>query len=319
MELIIGNKIIHAPVYDILRDINRETNGRYLNKIIDKGDNVFIQCPFHSDGREKHPSCTVFARDDDKDTVKGITHCFACGISVPLYSLVGHCFGQDDEFGKEWLIQRYANIFVEHQIALPEIKLEKSQEQFLDESVLNNFAYFHPYQFQRKLSEEIILKYKVGYDPQTDSITFPVWDEKGRLKFVTKRSVKGKKFFIPPGVKKPVYLLNFMIKEGKDTVFICESQLNALYLNTLGYPAVALIGTGAKEQYDILNKCPIRHYILAFDGDNAGDKGINRFLTNIRKDVFVDIMLLPRGKDCNDLSAEEIANLPLISQYSFTS
>ena len=101
MELIIGNKIIDAPVYDILRDINRETNGRYLNKIIDKGDNVFIQCPYHSDGREKHPSCTVFARDDDKDTVKGITHCFACGISVPLYSLVGHCFGQDDEFGQE--------------------------------------------------------------------------------------------------------------------------------------------------------------------------------------------------------------------------
>ena len=26
MELIIGNKIIDAPVYDILRDINRETN-----------------------------------------------------------------------------------------------------------------------------------------------------------------------------------------------------------------------------------------------------------------------------------------------------
>lgn len=316
MELVINNKVIDAPVYDILKQVHKETNGRYLNTIIDKGDNVFIQCPFHSDGKEKHPSCTVFARDDDKYTDKGITHCFACGISVPLFTLVGHCFDQDDEFGKEWLVQRYSNIFIEKQTYLPEIQIGKPKETALDESILDQFAYFHPYQFQRKLSQEIILKYKVGYDKETDSITFPVWDEHNRLKFITKRSVKTKQFFIPQGVKKPVYLLNFMLKENRDTVFVCESQINALYMNTLGYPAVALIGTGTRDQYEILNKSPIRHYILAFDGDEAGDKGITRFLSNIRKDVFVDVMLLPRGKDCNDLTGEEIAQLPLISQYA---
>lgn len=316
MELVINNKVIDAPVYDILKQVHKETNGRYLNTIIDKGDNVFIQCPFHSNGKEKHPSCTVFARDDDKYTDKGITHCFACGISVPLFTLVGHCFDQDDEFGKEWLIQRYSNIFIEKQTYLPEIQIGKPKETALDESILDQFAYFHPYQFQRKLSQEIILKYKVGYDKETDSITFPVWDEHNRLKFITKRSVKTKQFFIPQGVKKPVYLLNFMLKENRNTVFVCESQINALYLNTLGYPAVALIGTGTRDQYEILNKSPIRHYILAFDGDEAGDKGITRFLSNIRKDVFVDVMLLPRGKDCNDLTGEEIAQLPLISQYA---
>jgi len=316
LELVINNKVIDAPVYDILKQVHKETDGRYLNTIIDKGDNVFIQCPFHSDGKEKHPSCTVFARDDDKYTDKGITHCFACGISVPLFTLVGHCFDQDDEFGKEWLVQRYSNIFIEKQTYLPEIQIGKPKETALDESILNQFAYFHPYQFQRKLSQEIILKYKVGYDKETDSITFPVWDEHNRLKFITKRSVKTKQFFIPQGVKKPVYLLNFMLKENRDTVFVCESQINALYMNTLGYPAVALIGTGTRDQYEILNKSPIRHYILAFDGDEAGDKGITRFLSNIRKDVFVDVMLLPRGKDCNDLTSEEIAQLPLISQYA---
>lgn len=316
MELVINNKVIDAPVYDILKQVHKETNGRYLNTIIDKGDNVFIQCPFHSDGKEKHPSCTVFARDDDKYTDKGITHCFACGISVPLFTLVGHCFDQDDEFGKEWLVQRYSNIFIEKQTYLPEIQIGKPKETALDESILDQFAYFHPYQFQRKLSQEIILKYKVGYDKETDSITFPVWDEHNRLKFITKRSVRTKQFFIPQGVKKPVYLLNFMLKENRDTIFVCESQINALYMNTLGYPAVALIGTGTRDQYEILNKSPIRHYILAFDGDEAGDKGITRFLSNIRKDVFVDVMLLPRGKDCNDLTGEEIAQLPLISQYA---
>ena len=312
MELVINNKVIDAPVYDILKQVHKETNGRYLNTIIDKGDNVFIQCPFHSDGKEKHPSCTVFARDDDKYTDKGITHCFACGISVPLFTLVGHCFDQDDEFGKEWLVQRYSNIFIEKQTYLPEIQIGKPKETVLDESILNQFAYFHPYQFQRKLSQEIILKYKVGYDKETDSITFPVWDEHNRLKFITKRSVKTKQFFIPQGVKKPVYLLNFAIHEGYNTVYVCESQFDALTCCTYGYPGVALLGTGTREQFDILNKCPIRNYVLLFDGDGAGRKGMEKFHRYIRKDVFVKDVILPEGEDVNSISKELF--LQLINQ-----
>lgn len=62
---------------------------------------------------------------------------------------------------------------------------------------------------------------------------------------------------------------------------------------------------------EILNKSLIRHYILAFDGDDAGDRAIARFKNKIRKDVFVDVMKIPRGKDLNDLSKEEIENLEI--------
>ena len=79
-----------------------------------------------------------------------------------------------------------------------------------------------------------------------------------------------------------------------------------------GYPAIALIGTGSEHQMKILNKCPIRNYILCFDGDEAGDKGIKRFQTNIRKDVMISQKVIPRGKDVNDLSKEEFDNLKII-------
>ena len=318
MELVIDNKVISAPVEDILKLVHEECGGRYLNKIIPKGDNVFIQCPYHKDGRESKPSCMVLNRDDDPTVYKGTVHCFACGISVPLYSLVGHCFEEDDEFGKEWLKERFGNILLQKREILPKIDLSVETPQYLDESVLDKYSYFHPYMFKRKLTEDVIRKFRVGYNSTTDSITFPVWDEKNRLLFITERSVNSKRFTIPEGVSKPVYLLNFMLKENRTTVFVCESQLNALYLNSLGFPAVALFGTGTAEQYVILNRSPIRHYILALDGDDAGDRGVKRFIKNIRKDVFVDVMLLPRGKDCNDLSFEEICNLPVVSQFEFS-
>ena len=88
-----------------------------------------------------------------------------------------------------------------------------------------------------------------------------------------------------------------------------ESQINALYLWSLGIPAVCLFGTGTPYQYELLNKSGIRVYTLYFDGDIAGQKGAARFIKNIRKDVLVNVCHLPEGKDVNDLSLEEILNL----------
>ena len=46
-----------------------------------------------------------------------------------------------------------------------------------------------------------------------------------------------------------------------------------------------------------------------FDGDFAGRKGAERFIKNIRSDVFVTDLLLPKGKDINDLTKEEFISL----------
>ena len=143
-------------------------------------------------------------------------------------------------------------------------------------------------------------------------LSFPVWDEYNRLVLITYRSVIDKRFFIEEDKDKPVYLLNFVNNWKIKTVYVVESQINALTLWSWGYPAIALIGTGSEQQMEILNKCPVRNYILCFDGDEAGDKGIKRFRKNIRKDVMISQKIIPRGKDVNDLTKEEFDNLKII-------
>ena len=168
-----------------------------------------------------------------------------------------------------------------------------------------SYDFYHPYMWKRHLSKEVVDQFRVGYDKERNAITFPVYDEKHRLVMITARCVDNKRFYIPEGVEKPVYLLYDVIERGETTAFVAESQINALTLRTFGYPGTALFGTGTTKQYEILKKSGIRNYILAFDGDSAGEHGAQRFKNNMPKDVFITELKLPAGKDVNDLTKEE--------------
>lgn len=241
-----------------------------------------------------------------------LTHnCFVCNYSAKLPRFIEDCFGEQDGFGKEWLEERYGDIFIDKPIEFPIFgeTEEKEEQNYLDESILNEFDYYHPYMWKRKLTKDVVDKFHIGYDKKHRSITFPVWDDKGNLVMITERSVLSKHFFIPNGVQKPVYLLNFIKKENIKTVMVVESQLNALTAWSYGIPAVALFGTGSSYQYDILKKSGIRSYILCFDGDEAGRKGAKRFMQNMKKNVFITDMEMPLGKDVNDMEKDEFLNL----------
>lgn len=314
MRLLIGKKSIEAPIPLILSTLKLEThNGKLKDIGRDENDNVAITCPVHKMGNEQHPSCNVYSRKDNPKIEYGKCHCFTCGWTASLPKLVSVCFGLDDtSYGEEWLSSRFGNDYTDNILYMPEIELGRTTtKKFLDESILSNYNYYDDYMWKRKLTKDVVDKFKVGYDPQRKVLTFPVWDEHGNLVMVTTRSTVNKQFYIEKDSDKPVYLLNFLKTENITTAYVCESQINALTLWSYGYPAVALFGTGSKYQYDILNRSPIRNYVLCFDGDDAGDKGVKRFLSNIRDDVLVSVKRIPRGKDVNDLSKEEFDNLPV--------
>lgn len=306
-ELIIYNNLITEPIINILKQVKIESNNGLLHDIINKGDDVLITCPFHANGHEKTPACFVYSGESDS-MERGTFHCFTCHEKGPLYKLVGACFGRDNEFGKDWLIQHYGSLVSSSELKLNPISLERNKEEYLDESILDNFESYHPYLEKRHLSKEVCERFKVKYDPDTSCIVFPVWDRYGKLKFLTRRSVISKKFIIDSNASKDnIYLLNEVIKNNLNTVVVVESQINALTLWQYGYPAIALFGAGTTDgQMKQLNQSPIRHYILAYDNDQAGIKGSNNFKKLIRKDVFVDELIMPVGRDVNDLTSEEI-------------
>lgn len=310
MELKIYNRLINTPIKTILEDLKKELNNGLLKDIVDKGDNLMVTCPHHKQGLENHPSCFVYTKDDNPEVEKGYFHCFTCDYKAPLYRAVGECFGEDDEFGKQWLIDRYGDTYVVQEEYLPEIDLNNVEEpNYLNESILQKYEYYHPYMWERKLTKEIVDKFEVGYNKDTDSLTFPIRDYNNNLVMITERSVSNKHFHLEKNVNKPVYLLNYVKDKNYPFVIVTEGQIDALTAWSYGQPAIALMGLGSKYQYNILNKCPIRHYVLMLDSDNAGRKGASNFIKNIRKDVLVTDILIKGKKDINELSKEEFDNL----------
>lgn len=307
---IVKDRIIDKPIFDILQNVKAETGK--LNFIESKGDYLRVQCPFHKGGNESHPSCSVYIKEDGEFPI-GTFHCFTCGSSGNFSKFIGGCFDKDEDFGEAWLLDNYGETFIKStNLYLKPIELTRrlesdSGETILDEDILLSFENFHPYMKTRKLSDEVIKKYEIKYDPKTKSLVFPVRDINNNLIGLTRRNVEYKRFDLPRFKNKPIYLLNDKIRRKVKKVFIVESQLNALTLESWGYDAVALFGTGSKYQYEQLNNSGILYYILAFDGDSAGRKGASRFKHNVKG--IIDELKMPEGKDVNDLTKEEFEKI----------
>ena len=307
----IGHKLINTPIETILHTAKKELSNGKLKHIESKGRNLMISCPRHKNGLESHPSCNVLNVTDDPELEAGTAYCFACGYKSNMVGLISELFERTEEWAEEWLCDRFFDTYIIEEEYLPPIELNPTppQKKCVDTATLSDYEYYHPYMWHRKLSKEVVDQFQVGYDKTRGAITFPVYDEKHNLVMVTSRSVTTKHFHIPADVDKPVYLLYDILERGVTKVYVCESQINTLYLRSLGYDAIGLFGTGSYKQLDTLKSSGIRNYILCFDGDEAGRKGAMRFKKHLGKDVFITDVLLPKGKDVNDLSKTEIEQL----------
>lgn len=311
--LIVDNKIIETPIktiIDLLRQQLFLLHIDKLDKIEIKQNDIRCTCPIHSGGHERTPSCDILL-EDKGDTQAGTVHCFGCGYRASIVKFIADCLEISYRKAKEWLLGVVNYSLVENNRDIPELAIESQflplkhnnwSEISLDE--LRQYDYIHPYMFERKLTDEIIEKFEVGYDPKSDAITFPVYVD-GICVMVCKRKVKYKRFEMPNINPKPIYGLDYLTDSD---VIVCESVINALTCWTYGKQAVALFGTGSEWQIEQLNKISQRHIILALDGDEAGRKGTERLLKGLTNKL-VTVLKLPEGKDINDLSKEEFDNL----------
>lgn len=298
-------------IIDVLRNELFNRGIQKLAVVKKSHGNIQVCCPIHKEGKEKKPSCGINL-DSSHGTEPGTVHCFTCGYVASFKEFVSDCFGYNDggEYGKRWLLENFVSVEVEKRKNF-KINLggrcSGKNTAYITEKELDNYRYIHPYMYKRHLTDEIIDKFDVGYDSETQCLTFPVWDEQGRCVFVARRSVKTKFFNYPKEVNKPVYALNFISYNTKQVV-VCESIINALTCWTWGIPAIALIGTGSFEQYPILQNCHIRKFLLALDPDEAGDKGRARIKKNVKGKMIIDLKI-PQGKDVNDLTKEEFEDI----------
>lgn len=280
----------------------------------ESGNNIQIQCPYHSNGQERKPSAGIRKTD-------GLFHCFSCQKTQSLPQVISYCFGKDDEgyYGKKWIIDNFQTRESYRPVRRHEEEKIKDVNEFVSEEELDSYRWTHPYWEKRGIVNEHILEYfDLGYDREKKMITMPVRDIKGRCEFVAKRSVNTKFFQYPPGVSKPLYGLYELYQTGlmgnyySDTdikkLFICESMIDCILLWQAGYYAVALNGLGNNRQFKQLNELPISHFILATDNDEAGQSARARIKENVTR-IFTEIKF-PKGiKDIGECSAEQIENI----------
>ena len=180
MKLVIKNRIISAPIDVIFEKVRSETG--YLKDIVEKHEEIICTCPFHKDGKELKPACFVY--NNQEGTLEyGTFHCFACGEKGSLPKLIGKCFGKDYDFGRKWLVENFGDTYLEAREYLPEITTEK-QKNFLDESELDSYEYDNQDALnylinKRHLSKDVINLFKVGFEKETNSVTFPCRNEQG--------------------------------------------------------------------------------------------------------------------------------------------
>lgn len=324
---------IMADEIDILEEVREQVlhkQGReILRKIKKSGNNIMVCCPKHNDGQERKPSCGI-SIVDGRESKAGTVHCFACGYVDTFSGFISTCFGYEgEEYGRQWLLENFVTGDVDDRPPLP-INVSREtyipQIQYVSEQELESYRHKpHEYMWKRKLTPEVVQRYDVGYQkdfqlvtknedgtekvwPPVECLTFPVRDITGRTLFVSRRAIYNKNFFLPTDMEKPVYGIYELPKDCKEVV-ICESVINALTCVGYGVPAVALFGTGTTTQYEQLKHLGVRHFILGLDPDKAGRIGSYK-LKKALKDFYVTKLVIPNGKDINDLSYEEFINLP---------
>lgn len=294
-----------------------------------------VYCPFHNDGNERKPSAGVLLSEQVKNgrTYRpGDFHCFSCSKAYSLQNFVGELLKQSNstQSGLEWLKENIPDFGpdVDFDYLVPQNLMAATTnahmlnyirtatgttDKFVSEEELASYRFTVPYMYERKLTDEIIEKYDIGFDANwippgrrkpVPCITFPVRDIDSNTLFVARRSVEGKMFYIPTGISKPVYGLD-MIPKGTKTVIICESVFNALTCVRYGYPAVALFGTGTDYQINQLKRLGCSEFVIALDGDEAGWKASRRLKSRLKSVALIWTMHLPDGEDINSITEEE--------------
>ena len=315
MKYIIDRYVIDSPIENIISKIQEETV--YCQDVKKTNENIIVSCPFHKDGKERKPSCSINILDDI-DVPYGTFHCWSCGAHGSLAKLVSKCYATNLPIAEEWLVSNYSNSLITQVELLPKIELQtikSKKEPELSDELLSEFEYDNDEALEyltvkRRLSKKVIDFFKIGYDKQSDAITFPIWDTYGRLVGVARRNLHTKFYNIPKLSNKPIYLLDTIKKYKYTTVYVVESQINALTLWGWGYPSVALFGTGSEHQYNLLKKSGIRNFVLCFDGDTAGRQGAKKLVKTLPVSSMVTVVQLPESKDVNDLTKEEFERLP---------
>lgn len=308
----VDNYIITVPLYEVVTQLRMAlTNGklREIKAWHDGEDNIVVTCPHHSGGHELHAAMNIYVGDSSKIPY-GFCKCWACDFQCNFIRFVAECFDCSEEFAKKWLIDKFG-VFSEAKVITDSdivIKQRKASAK-LPTNYLDNLQSWHPYLAERRLSREVCELFKVKYDPVTSQIVFPCFDVAGNIIMAPRRSIVYKNFYLDSEQEKPVYCLDYIIKNNITTAMICEGPFDVLTCYTYGYPAIGTFGNPSPSQIDAINRSTIKVLYLAMDNDAAGRRMANTIKAGLDQRIIIKEVHWPIGiKDPGECSFEIFQN-----------
>ena len=231
---------------------------------------------------ESTPSMSYDARRDK-------VHCFGCGADYDIFNLIGIEYGLDDfqsQFNKACELYD-VEVEQNHTIKPKSVRTSQNKREGEDvkmstvdyykacEAAVHQTNYFK----SRGLSDETIRTFSLGYDAQNQRVVIPVSRE-----FYISRSVSGKGFYNPSGVKSTIY--HKTVKDRNKPIFVVESAFCALSIAELGGNAIALNSTNNSQKLiDLIKKESLYElrFILSLDNDEAGHKTTCNLMDELQK------------------------------------
>lgn len=314
-QLRVDNYVIDTPLFEVINRLRTVlTNGK-LKEVIPGTENIVVTCPHHSGGHESKAACNIYVGNSSKIEY-GYFRCFVCEAQGSFVKFVQECFDSSEDFAKQWLISNFGTLAEERVLMDDAIDIEmahilrKHKWSPIDPQILDTMQSWHPYLAERKLSREVCEIFNVKYDPKYRQIVFPCYNVAGDLIMLPRRSIDTKTFYLDKNVEKPVYCLDYLIKNDYKKAIITEGPFDCLTAYTYGYPACATLGTISDDQIRQLNKSSLTVLYAMFDNDEAGEKFFNTLKRKLTKRIILVQVKIPNGKkDINDLSYEEFVTL----------
>jgi DNA primase len=284
--------------------VERVLNGIGIEVPSQTESNFMIFCPFHNNNRT--PAGTISKE-------KGLFFCFGCQTSKNLtefvmaisnrtyFEAVRFIKQKDKETDIEKLVNKKLVVAPEF-VQFDEVLIKRLNNQALDTPRAMN--YFHG----RRITEDSVIKFSLGYSEKQDYVTIPVQSPDGMTIGFVGRSIEGKDFKNTPGLQKSKVLFNLHRVRSSKFVYVVESSFDAIRLDQVGFPAVATLGANVSSvQMQLLEKY-FSDVILVADNDEAGSVMIDRILGKIGSKVSV-VKIDQKYKDIGEMSDEEIKKL----------
>jgi|TARA_R100001460_G_scaffold3030_1_gene9320 DNA primase len=254
-------------------------------------DEISILCPFHDDTSE---SCSI-------NLDKGVWICFAgCGqggLKSFLQQYKDWDFRQVNQYLSDYKDLQSKKLFVqpivEEQGPLPEVNIPFK------------LGMVPKWIFDRGFDKQSMKKWLCGISP-ANGLIIPVKDNNFRtVGWITRQEKQIPKYLYSKGLKKSHILFGQPYIRDSEYVCVTEGPLDAMWLNQLGFPAVALLGMSMSDkQRDLLLTLPTKELILCLDNDEAGQRGKKRAFDLLGNKIKVSYINIPEGyKDVQDIKS----------------